>query len=88
MADHFLHATLGTVRGWANELAEALDTPPIGLHFFTLHMPNARQITADLLAQDIRVRDCTSFGLPNYIRIATRKPKDNRKLVEVLSRLR
>ncbi|MCX6048045.1 MAG: aminotransferase class I/II-fold pyridoxal phosphate-dependent enzyme [Chloroflexi bacterium] len=87
-ADDFLRETLGKVRSWADELAMALDTPSTGLHFFTLHRPNARQVTAALLAQGIRVRDCTSFGLPDFIRIATRRREDNHKLVEILARMR
>ena len=38
-----------------------------------------------LKRKGILVRDCTSFGLPSCIRIAVRKTKENRVLVETLS---
>ncbi|CAN5704626.1 histidinol-phosphate transaminase [soil metagenome] len=87
-ADDFLHETLDQVRGWAFELAHALGATPTELHFFTLQVKDAKQLAADLLAHGIRVRDCTSFGLPDRIRIATRGPDDNHKLIECLARLR
>jgi threonine-phosphate decarboxylase len=37
-----------------------------------------------LLAHDILVRDCTSFGLPESIRIAVRTRHDNRLLLEAI----
>jgi len=88
MADAFLHDTLGSVRTWATELAQALGAPLPALHFFTLQVPNPAQLASDLLSKRIRVRDCTSFGLPTQIRIATRRPDDNHKLVEILASLR
>ena len=30
------------------------------------------------------VRDCASFGLPEFVRIATRRPEDNLRLVEAI----
>lgn len=38
-----------------------------------------------LLHHDILVRDCTSFGLPNCIRVAVRTSEENRLLLEALS---
>jgi histidinol-phosphate aminotransferase len=36
-----------------------------------------------LLPHGIQLRDCTSFGLPDYVRIGTRLPKQNRRLLEI-----
>jgi threonine-phosphate decarboxylase len=38
-----------------------------------------------LASQGILVRDCTSFGLPDHIRISVRTREDNTRLLEVLS---
>lgn len=37
---------------------------------------------ASLLAYGIQVRDCTSFGLTRYVRIGTRRPEENARLLE------
>lgn len=37
-----------------------------------------------LLAHRIVVRDCTSFGLPTFIRLATQRPEDNQLLLGAL----
>ena len=43
--------------------------------------------TGGRLAQRMVVRDCTSFGLPNLIRIATQRPEANRRLVDAMREL-
>jgi histidinol-phosphate aminotransferase len=42
---------------------------------------DAARVAQGLRAQGIRVRDCTSFGYPNLIRIATRRPEENARLI-------
>jgi threonine-phosphate decarboxylase len=42
-------------------------------------------LCAALLNHNILVRDCTSFGLPNCIRVAVRTSEENRLLLEALS---
>lgn len=37
-----------------------------------------------LLWQGIQVRDCTSFGLPQYVRIAARRPEENERLLAAI----
>lgn len=44
---------------------------------------SARGVFDRLLGRGIQVRDCTSFGLPAYIRLGTRREEDNRRLVEI-----
>jgi histidinol-phosphate aminotransferase len=36
-----------------------------------------------LLPHGVQLRDCTSFGLPDYVRIGTRLPEQNQRLLEV-----
>jgi histidinol-phosphate aminotransferase len=46
---------------------------------------DAPALAARLLAgHGLRVRDCTSFGLPGHIRVAARTPLDNAELVRAL----
>lgn len=58
------------------------------VHFFLLHVGNAAACREALLRQGILVRDASSFGLPAYVRIATRRPADNERLVSALAELR
>jgi histidinol-phosphate aminotransferase len=60
---------------------------PSPTNYFLLPVRNGAQFRAELLKHGILVRDCASFGLPSYIRIATRKPEDNRRLVHALKKI-
>src|SRR5262249_52464475 len=50
-------------------------------HFCLVEVGEAARIRQQLLARKILVRDCTSFGLPHFIRVATRQEPDWRRLV-------
>lgn len=45
---------------------------------------DVRHLCSELLKRDILVRDCTSFGLSDFIRIAVRTPDENSQLLEAL----
>lgn len=53
---------------------------PSRTHFYLLEVGNARQVRNALLHKQILVRDCTSFGLPGMIRVATRPIADWQQL--------
>lgn len=53
-------------------------------HFFLLRVGDAAACRRALLQRGILVRDCTSFGLPAYIRVATRRPEENARLLAAL----
>jgi len=59
---------------------------PTTTNYFLLPVANPTVTRATLLQERLMVRDCTSFGLPDYIRIATQLPAQNALLVEALAR--
>ncbi|GAB4535229.1 MAG: histidinol-phosphate transaminase [Anaerolineae bacterium] len=54
---------------------------PSAVHFFLVRVGDGCAFRQALLQQGILVRDCASFGLPAYVRIATRRPEENERLV-------
>ena len=58
-------------------------------HFGLLHCARpAREIRKQLLHRGVQVRDCASFGLPNYIRVSTRLPEENQLLLDALRQIK
>lgn len=57
-------------------------------HFALVHVGNGAKLRRHLLLEHrIQVRDCQSFGLPEYIRVAAQEEWKNRQLLEVLDGL-
>lgn len=59
---------------------------PTTVNYFIVPVESPTRLRGALLAEGLVVRDCTSFGLPHHIRIATQLPTDNARLVEQLRR--
>jgi histidinol-phosphate aminotransferase len=57
---------------------------PSRTHYCLLDVGDARSTRRQLLARGLVVRDCTSFGLPHAIRVATRPEGDWRRLIDAL----
>lgn len=53
-------------------------------HFFLLPVKDGAAFRSALFARGIQVRDCASFGLPAYVRIATRKEHENKLLINAI----
>ena len=54
---------------------------PSAANFFLVEVGNAAEFRHQLLRKGILVRDCTSFGLPSYVRISPRTLPECRRLV-------
>lgn len=67
-----------------------LDFPivPSRTNFFLMKVGNGKAFRAALLRQGILVRDCTSFGLPEYVRIASRPIPECQKLITTIRALK
>jgi histidinol-phosphate aminotransferase len=71
-----------------NELEHLGLTPvPSQTNFFLVRVGSARAFRQGLLNRGVLVRDCTSFGLPEYIRLAPRTIPECQKLIEAIKDL-
>ncbi len=61
-----------------------LNCVPSATHFFLVKVGDGTALRDTLLRKGILVRDCASFGLPEYVRIATRRPEENARLLAAL----
>jgi threonine-phosphate decarboxylase len=61
----------------ANLVSLGAQIVPASTHFILIHVGDAVNAKQQLLQHACLVRDCTSFGLPAYIRIGTRLPHHN-----------
>lgn len=68
----------------------ALGLPPLPseANFFLVEVGDALGFRRELLKQMILVRDCTSFGLPQYIRIAPRILPESQRLIVAIKEVR
>jgi histidinol-phosphate aminotransferase len=65
--------------------ALGLTPVPSTTHFFLLRVSHGAVYRQGLLERGILIRDCASFGLPAYIRVATRRPDENARLLAALA---
>jgi histidinol-phosphate aminotransferase len=82
--DTFLAGTIKKVEQSKEKMENAL-----GMHsdanFYALDVGNAREAKRELLRNGIRVRDCSSFGLPSHIRFSVRTDEENELLIHNFS---
>jgi len=57
---------------------------PSKTNFFLVRVGNGKEFRTSLLKHGIMVRDCASFGLPQYVRIAVRTPPECQKLITAI----
>lgn len=75
-----------------HRLLESLSSPPgkalpSEAPFFLIPVANATECRRRLLNNGILVRDCTSFGLPQFIRVSPQTPEHNAVFLEAWQRL-
>jgi len=61
---------------------------PSRANFFLVRVGDGRRFRASLLSYGILVRDCASFGLPEYVRIAPRTMPECQKLIAAIRALK
>ncbi len=61
---------------------------PSKTNYFLVRVGNGKTLRTALLRHGIMVRDCASFGLPEYIRIAPRTMPECRKLIATIQALK
>jgi L-threonine-O-3-phosphate decarboxylase len=60
---------------------------PSAVHFFLVPVEDGAAFRRQLLRRKIMVRDCASFGLPAHVRIATRRPEENTRLLDAIQEM-
>jgi len=61
---------------------------PSSTHFFLVKVGDGKGFRAALLKHGILVRDCSSFGLPEYVRIAPRTMPECQKLITTIQTIK
>jgi histidinol-phosphate aminotransferase len=90
LVDHdHLRTTLAWLAEERQKFFEALSQlgcriVPSSTHFCLVEVGDAVRVRKDLLTRKILVRDCASFGLPQFMRVATRPARDWHQLVQAL----
>ncbi|MCS6842636.1 MAG: histidinol-phosphate transaminase [Roseiflexaceae bacterium] len=82
----FLPATLPRLWSASNDLFDGLRR--LGLYIWRATLPfmlvrcgNGAAVRVRLLQRGCVVRDCASFGLPEWVRVAPRRPSENKRLI-------
>ncbi len=66
--------------------ALGLRAQPTSANFMLVHVGDAAAVRAALLRRGVNVRDCTSFGLPAYIRVVARPIPECERLLAAMQR--
>ncbi len=60
---------------------------PSQTHYFLFPVGDGASFRSKLLERGLQVRDCASFRLPEYVRIATRQAEENHQLLETIQKI-
>lgn len=61
---------------------------PSSTNYFLVKVTDAKDFRTALLKRGILVRDCTSFGLPGFIRVAARTMPECQKFIAILEAMK
>ncbi|MGY2892403.1 pyridoxal phosphate-dependent aminotransferase [Deinococcus sp. UYEF24] len=90
-AQEFLRETLPRVAQnaaeLAGELARHFEIEHHGTPYMAVRVGDAAGMAAKLLERGLKVRDCASYGQPEWIRVSARRPDENMRLVEALEEI-
>jgi histidinol-phosphate aminotransferase len=83
----FLPATLPRLWSASDDLRDGLrrlglDVWRAAMPFMLVRCGNGAAMRMRLLRHGCLVRDCASFGLPEWVRVAPRQPAENARLIE------
>ncbi len=78
----FLKDTMPLIWREKERMEKALDVKS-DANYFIKNVGDTRTFTERLKKQGILVRDCSSFGLPEYVRFSVRKREENARLIEL-----
>ena len=87
--DDHVEASVETAR-WAREyLADELDVPTVDSagNFVLAEVGDAETVAERSQREGIIIRDCTSFGLPGYVRISCGTREETKQAVETLNEI-
>lgn len=89
-ANLFVEETRTLLRADRDELASALreiglEPLPSTACFLAFGVPNSAILRRRMLLKGILVRDCTSFGMPGFVRVAARPKADRERLIAALA---
>lgn len=69
---------------WSRLAELGLPVLPTSTPYGLVQVGQAAEFRRNLLLAGVLVRDCTSFGLPDCIRIAARRPEENERLLTAI----
>lgn len=93
-ANEFLRQTVPLVQAAAAALANSLAAQswevirPESTPYCCVKTTSAACLSELLTERGIQVRDCSSYGFSNYVRISTRTPQENAELLKVMAEIR
>ena len=91
--DDYLYQSMPKIREAKRLLIDGLsrlgfELLPSDTHYFLVKVGNAQEFRITLLRHGIQVRDGTSLGLPEYIRISPRTMPECQKLIDIVGKLK